>query len=134
MKLLLDTQMLIWAAAQPELMPGKAKQIVENVDNELFFSPASLWEVAIKSGLNKPDFNFDARILRRGLLDNGYQELPVSSIHAVGVCDLPPIHKDPFDRLLLTQAATEGIFLLTSDTILSGYPVPVKFVKRKGNA
>ena len=130
MKLFLDTQMLIWAAAQPELLPEKARQLIENADNELFFSPASLWEVAIKSGLNKPDFNFDARILRRGLLDNGYQELAVSSLHAVGVSDLPPIHKDPFDRLLLAQAKVEGILLLTSDATLSSYPIPVELVRR----
>ncbi|MCL2877418.1 MAG: type II toxin-antitoxin system VapC family toxin [Acidobacteria bacterium] len=130
MKLLLDTQMLIWAAAQPELLPKKTRQLIENADNELFFSPASLWEIAIKSGLDKPDFNFDARILRRGLLDNGYKELAVSSLHTVGVNDLPPIHKDPFDRLLLAQAKAEGILLLTSDSTLSDYPAPVEFVKR----
>ena len=130
MKLLLDTQMLIWAAAQPESLPSKARQLIENPDNELFFSPASLWEIAIKSGLNKADFNFDARILRRGLLDNGYKELPISSLHTVGVSDLPLIHKDPFDRLLLAQAKAEGILLLTSDETLSGYPAPVEFIRR----
>ncbi len=131
MKLLLDTQMLVWVAAQPELLPKKALRLIADKENELFFSPASLWEIAIKSGLNKPDFSFDARILRRELLDNGYRELAISSLHAVGVSDLPNLHKDPFDRLLLAQAKAEGISLLTSDTILSGYPAPVTFVKRQ---
>ena len=130
MKLLLDTQMLIWAAAQPELLPEKARQLIENAENELFFTPASLWEIAIKSGLNKPNFNLDDRILRRGLLDNGYQELVISSLHTVGVNDLPHIHKDHFDRLLLAQAKAEGILLLTSDITLSDYPAPVEFAKR----
>jgi len=130
MKLLLDTQMLIWASLYPERLPGKAREMLENEENEVFFSPASLWEVAIKSSLNRPDFQLDARLLRRGLLDNGYQELAISSLHTVGISDLPNIHKDPFDRLLLAQAKAEGILLLTSDAILSDYPAPVEVIKR----
>ncbi|MDR1519716.1 MAG: type II toxin-antitoxin system VapC family toxin [Planctomycetota bacterium] len=131
MRPLLDAQTLIRAAAQPESLPKKAMRLIGDLENELFFSPASLWEAAIKNGPSKPNFNFDARILRRGLLDNGYQELTISSPHAVGVSDLPNIHKDPFDRLLLAQAKAEGILLLTSDNILSEYPVPIEFIKRR---
>jgi PIN domain nuclease of toxin-antitoxin system len=91
-------------------------------------SSASLWEVAIKSGLGRPDFQVDSRLLRRGLLDNGYTELPILSEHAVAVMDLPPIHKDPFDRMLVAQATISGIDLLTVDEIVARYPGPIRHV------
>jgi PIN domain nuclease of toxin-antitoxin system len=94
--------------------------------NEPMFSSASLWEIAIKSGLGRDDFQVDARLLRRGLLDNGYGELPVTSEHAVAIDGLPPIHKDPFDRLLVAQSMVEGITLLTSDPLVAQYPAPVR--------
>jgi PIN domain nuclease of toxin-antitoxin system len=94
--------------------------------NELLFSAASLWEIAIKSNLNRPDFSVDARRLRRGLIDNGYRELLISSEHAIAINTLPPIHKDPFDRLLLAQAMIEGILLLTDDATVARYPGPVQ--------
>ena len=92
------------------------------------FSAASLWEVAIKSGLRRADFRADARLLRRGLLDNGYDELAITSEHAVAIANLPSIHKDPFDRLLIAQSAVEGILLLTADPIVAQYPGPVRKV------
>ncbi len=95
-------------------------------ESELLFSVASLWEIAIKSTLNRPDFKVDARVLRRGLMDNGYQELPIYSEHVVAVDTLPPIHKDPFDRLLIAQATIEGILLLTDDATVARYPGPVR--------
>ncbi len=73
------------------------------------FSAASLWEVAIKSSLGRSDFHADARLLRRGLLDNGYDELPIAGEHAVAIGNLPPIHWDPFDRMLVAQSAVVGI-------------------------
>lgn len=94
----------------------------------LLFSPGSLWEVAIKSGLGRADFTVDARLLRRGLLDHGYVELPIAGTHAVAVADLPPIHKDPFDRLLIAQAQVEGITLLTHDPLVAQYPAPIRLV------
>jgi PIN domain nuclease of toxin-antitoxin system len=96
--------------------------------NEPMFSSASLWEIAIKSGLGRDDFQVDARLLRRGLLDNGYGELPVASEHAVAIDGLPPIHKDPFDRLLVAQSMVEGITLLTTDPLVAQYPAPVRQV------
>lgn len=128
MKVLLDTQLLLWAAGQPELLPAAAREMLDDPHNELLFSAASLWEVAIKNGLGREDFRVEPRLLRRGLLDNGYVELPITSQHAVNVDGLPPIHKDPFDRLLLAQATTEGIVLLTSDGLLARYPGPVRRV------
>jgi PIN domain nuclease of toxin-antitoxin system len=128
MKLLLDTHLLLWAAGVPERLSGTARALLEAADNELFFSAASLWEIAIKRGLGRADFQADARLLRRGLLDNGYSELPVASEHAVAIDGLPPIHKDPFDRILVAQATIEGITLLTADSLLAQYPGPVRLV------
>jgi len=128
MKLLLDTHMLLWAAGQPELLPRAARALLNDQHNEPIFSSASLWEIAIKSGLGRADFQVDARLLRRGLLDNGYGELPVTSEHAAAIDGLPPIHKDPFDRLLVAQSMVEGITLLTSDPLVARYPAPVRKV------
>ena len=126
MKLLLDTHLLLWAADSVERVPRDARPLMADPGNTLLFSAASLWEIAIKSGLQRPDFQVDARALRRGLLDNGYEELPVHSAHAVAVTALPPIHKDPFDRMLIAQATVEGITLLTDDAIVAQYPGPVR--------
>ena len=125
MKLLLDTHLLLWAAGDPDRLSPKATSLVEDPENHLLFSSASLWEVAIKASLGRDDFDVDPRMLRRGLLDNGYAELPVSSLHAVSIDSLPDLHKDPFDRLLLAQAICEGITLLTSDARLARYPGPI---------
>lgn len=128
MKLLLDTQILLWAAGQPERLSTQARRLLEDPRNELLFSAASLWEVAIKSSLGREDFLVEPRLLRRSLLDNGYEELAITSQHAVSIDGLPPIHKDPFDRLLLAQALSEGITLVTSDPTLASYPGPVRKV------
>lgn len=128
MKLLLDTHLLLWAAGSPERLSPPARALLEDPENELFFSAASLWEIAIKRGLGRDDFKVDARVLRRGLLDNGYSELPIASEHAVAIDTLPPIHKDPFDRILVTQAMVEGITLLTADGLVAQYPGPVRQV------
>ncbi len=128
MKLLLDTQLLLWAAGQPEKLSAAAHKLLDDPRNELLFSAASLWEIAIKKTLGREDFRVEPRLLRRGLLDNGYVEIPVTSRHAVNIDGLPPLHKDPFDRLLLAQALSEGITLLTGDTQLARYPGPVRKV------
>lgn len=128
MKLLLDTHLLLWAAGQPERLSAAARGLIESTQNELFFSAANLWEIVIKRGLGRADFKVDARLLRRGLLDNGYSELPIASEHVVAIDGLPPIHKDPFDRVLLAQAQVEGITLLTADPTLTQYPGPVRLV------
>jgi PIN domain nuclease of toxin-antitoxin system len=127
-KLLLDTQLLLWAAGQPERLSKAARKLLNDPQNELVFSAASLWEVAIKKSLGREDFRVEPRLLRRGLLDNGYVELPITSQHAVNIDGLPPLHKDPFDRLLLSQALSEGIILLTTDSSLAQYPGPVRKV------
>jgi PIN domain nuclease of toxin-antitoxin system len=126
MKLLLDTHLLLWAAGNPDRLSDAARSLIENPENELLFSAASLWEVAIKRGLGRDDFQVDARLLRRGLLDNTYSELPIVSDHVVATESLPPIHKDPFDRILVAQAIVEGITLLTTDSLVAQYPGPIR--------
>ncbi|MGA9509377.1 MAG: type II toxin-antitoxin system VapC family toxin [Candidatus Sulfotelmatobacter sp.] len=128
MKLLLDTHLLLWAAGEPKRLSKQARTLIDSPDNELIFSAASLWEVAIKRGLGREDFKVDARLLRRGLLDNGYSELPIVSDHVVATESLPPIHKDPFDRVLVAQATVEGVTLLTIDSLVAQYPGPIKTV------
>jgi PIN domain nuclease of toxin-antitoxin system len=112
----------------PERLSEAARTLINDPSNVLIFSAASIWEIAIKSAQRRDDFRVDPRLLHRGLLDNGYGELPVTSQQAVHVADLPPLHKDPFDRLLLAQAISEGILLLTADARLARYPGPVRLV------
>ena len=119
MKLLVDTHLLLWAAA--DMLPKKAEPYFTNEENILFFSSASIWEIIIKKGLNRPDFQVDPAALYHGLLYNGYKELSISSVHALFVSDLPDVHKDPFDRILIAQAKAENAALLTSDKLVSQY-------------
>ncbi|HEY6141543.1 MAG TPA: type II toxin-antitoxin system VapC family toxin, partial [Thermoanaerobaculia bacterium] len=126
MKLLLDTQLLLWAAGYPERLSSRARRLINDPENELLFSAASLWEITIKAALARDDFRVEPRVLRRALLENGYVELPITSEHAVNVQTLPPLHKDPFDRLLLSQALVESITLLTTDAQLASYEGPVR--------
>lgn len=126
MKLLLDTHLLLWAAGEPEKLPRECRALLDNADNELIYSVASLWEIAIKKGLGRKDFRADPASLRRGLVDNGYQELPIAGRHAVALEVLPPIHRDPFDRILIAQALIEGVTLLTVDRLVAQYPGPIR--------
>ena len=128
MRFLLDTQVLLWAAGVPERLPNDLRDLIEDSGTELVFSPASIWEVAIKNGLGCKDFRVDPRLLRRGLLENGYFELAVTGEHAARVDILPPIHEDPFDRILVTQALIEGITLLTADPLVARYPGPIRML------
>jgi PIN domain nuclease of toxin-antitoxin system len=126
-KLLLDTHLLLRAASGRGL-PERAASLLLAAENVPMFSAASIWEVAIKASLGRGDFSADPGLLRRGLLDNGYVELPVVGAHAAAAAQLPPIHKDPFDRILVAQSVTEGLILLTSDAIVACYPGPIRRV------
>lgn len=121
MKLLLDTHVLLRAAGQPEKLSESARTLLTAPENVLFFSAASIWEIVIKRGLGREDFKVDPRRLRNMLIMHGYTELPVTSEHALTVETLPLLHKDPFDRLLLAQARTEGMLLLTVDASVIQY-------------
>ena len=121
MRLLLDTHILLWTTSQSDKLSRKARQLLGDPDNILVFSTVSLWEIVIKRKLERDDFAVDPRELRRASLDNGYEELAITSMHAFAVEDLPPLHKDPFDRMLIAQSRVEGITLLTRDAQLLRY-------------
>lgn len=127
-RLLLDTHLLIWASSMPEKLSHDARTQILSIDNQLFFSTVSIWEISIKSALQKESFRMDAKQLYRGLLRAGYQELCMRAEHALATEQLPLWHKDPFDRLLLAQAATEDMMLLSADNQLHAYGFPVMAV------
>jgi PIN domain nuclease of toxin-antitoxin system len=127
-RLLLDTHLLLWAAERPARLSAAALKLMNDAGNNLMFSAASFWEIAIKRGLGRSDFQVDPRLLRRGLLDNDYTELPVGSDHALAMDALPLLHKDPFDRVLIAQAMVEGITLLTADPLIAQYEGPIRRV------
>ncbi len=128
MSLLLDTHVLLWAAGEPERLPRSTQEVLEDSAVAVTFSAASIWEVAIKNGLGRADFSVDPRVLRRGLLEHGYVELPVTGAHAAAVDVLPDIHRDPFDRLLIAQAHAEGLTLLTAGRVIGRYPGPIQVI------
>jgi len=128
MKLLNDTHLLLWFTAEPKKLPAPARLMMQDPANELFFSSVSFWEIAIKKTLNRPDFQPDPHLLHRELLARGFRELKLSSDHAMAIETLPPIHRDLFDRILIAQAVTEGMTLLTADSDIAKYPGPIRKV------
>jgi PIN domain nuclease of toxin-antitoxin system len=128
MNLLLDTQLLLWSASAPGKVPKKLRALLNDENNTPLFSAASLWEISIKNSLGRKDFQVNTALLKRGLVDNGWEELAITSSHALATEHLPPLHKDPFDRMLLAQAEVEGFMLYTTDKLLAKYPGPVKLV------
>jgi PIN domain nuclease of toxin-antitoxin system len=128
MRFLLDTHLVLWSLVEPDRLSGQARSLLQSRQTELVFSTVCLWEIGIKHGLKKKGFQVDPRLLRRTMLDDGYEELPVLGQHAVEVDILPPIHKDPFDRILIAQAMIEGIVLLTADPVIARYPGPIRKV------
>ena len=128
MHLLLDTHLVIWAMGSPQRLPSGLAEMLEDPAHVPLFSVASLWELVIKQTLNRPSFNVQPGLLRRALLEGGWQELPVQANHVLAVADLPPLHRDPFDRLLLAQAKADGLLLITADQQLSNYPGPIRWM------
>ena len=122
MRLLLDTHLLVWLAEDDPRLSVRARELIGNPGAEVFFSVASVWELAIKASLGRSDFQVDASLLRRTLLANGFLELSILSAHAVAVAGLALVHRDPFDRLLVAQAQVEGLTLLTVDPKVARYP------------
>ncbi len=121
MRLLLDTHVLIWALVEPERLAAKVRAELEDPANEVLFSAASVWEMAIKSALGRADFRVSPETLVRGAQATGFVELTVRSAAALKVASLPPHHRDPFDRLLVAQAMTEPALLYTADVQLLAY-------------
>ena len=128
MNLLLDTHLLLWSAGRDDMMSLAADRLVKDVDNTLWFSVASIWEVAIKRALDRPDFRTDPMQLRAGLLSNGYAELPIEGRHLLSLLTLPSLHGDPFDRILVAQAMAEGMILVTADKMVAAYGGSVRLV------
>nr|WP_231379634.1 type II toxin-antitoxin system VapC family toxin [Polaromonas sp. CG_9.11] len=122
---MLDTHLLLWAALFPERLPEKADRLMRDTANTLYFSAASIWEINIKLSRPRKDLAIDVQEWRAGMLANGYQELGITSLHAMDVRNLPDLHKDPFDRLLLAQAMREDLTLVTADALLASYPGPI---------
>jgi PIN domain nuclease of toxin-antitoxin system len=127
-KFLLDTHFVLWVPINAPQISSGARRILIDPTNQFIFSVSSIWEIAIKKGLGRPDFPHDPREMRRQLIENGYDELTIESRHAVMVDSMPPIHKDPFDRILIAQAMVEGITLLTADPVIAKYPGPIRKV------
>ena len=128
MNLLLDTHLLLWSAGRDTMMSEAADALIRDENNALWFSAASIWEVAIKRGLGRADFRTDPGVLRAGLLANGYTELPITGSHCARILDLPAIHNDPFDRILIAQSRAEGMELITADTRVAQYGGPIRRV------
>ena len=125
MRLLLDTHLLIWVVSEPDRLSAKAVKLINDEGNQLFFSAASIWEIAIKASYKRTDFIVNVPELHDELLRNNYQELAVLTRHTFAVVHLPHLHKDPFDRLLLAQAMREDLTLVTADAMLASYPGPI---------
>lgn len=128
MRVLLDTHVLLWAAASSSRLSPETRSLVEDPQNEVYYSAASVWEIAIKSALRRKDFRMDLGLLHSSLKMMGLDELPVRAEHAVGVTQLPPIHRDPFDRLLIAQSIVEPMVFLTNDAVLAQYGPVVRVV------
>ena len=121
MNFLLDTHILIWAAISPHRISPELASLLSDPSNHLYFSSASIWEISIKESFGKRDFHVSSNKLHDGLVENGYKEIKVSALHAMGVLKLPYIHRDPFDRILVATAMWENMPLLTNDSTLAPY-------------
>jgi PIN domain nuclease of toxin-antitoxin system len=128
MRFLLDTHFVLWVPINAREISSEARKVLLNPDNQFVFSVSSIWEIAIKKGLGRPDFPHDPREMRKLLIENGYGELTIESRHVVMVDSMPAIHKDPFDRILIAQAMVEGITLLTADPVIAKYSGPIRKV------
>ena len=128
MRVLVDTHLLLWAVASSRRLPKEARSLILYTANEVFYSAASVWEVAIKSTLRRRGFKANLTVLVRALAQSGFSELPVTAAHVARVTGLPAIHRDPFDRLLVAQSLAEPMTLLTNDAVLLGYGPLVQLV------
>jgi PIN domain nuclease of toxin-antitoxin system len=127
-RLLLDTHLLLWAAARSTRLPREARELLQDDNNDIYYSAASIWEIAIKSSLRRKDFRVDLIQLLGILPEMGLIELPVTGAHAAAVTGLPFIHRDPFDRLLIAQSLVEPLTLMTNDALLNRYRVGARVV------
>jgi PIN domain nuclease of toxin-antitoxin system len=123
MRILLDTHSLLWALLQPDRLRQEQRELLESPEHQIFFSAINIWEIAIKRALNRPDFDAEPDVTRDAASATGFRELPVTGLHAAAVRHLDDHHRDPFDRLLIAQAQTEPMRLMSDDPVIALYPV-----------
>lgn len=126
--ILLDTHILLWALYEPQRLTAHTKTILENPDRDVWFSAASIWEVAIKQSLGRPDFTASPFDVRSEALRIDFRELRIDGLQAAQATALPTLHNDPFDRLLVAQAQSTGLTLWTRDPLVMQYPGPIDAV------
>lgn len=121
MKLLIDTHIALWAITDDSRLPRQARDLIASAANDIYVSAASIWEISIKHGLGRGNMPVSGDEALAYFQEAGYRMLPISAEHAAAVETLPPIHADPFDRILAAQARYEPMHLVTHDSIMSGY-------------
>jgi len=131
MQVLLDTNVLLWALQDPDRLDAPALKLLTDRNNEIYFSAVSIWEISIKASLGRIDFRHDPSEVVTDAMKTGFKELPVTSLNAITVMKLPPLHKDPFDRLLLAQMYAGPYQFLTVDAALVPYSTLVSLVNAR---
>jgi PIN domain nuclease of toxin-antitoxin system len=121
LRLLLDSQALVWSLTEPSRLRAETLQCLEQRTTAIWYSPISLWELGIKRA--KGRLRFSNEVLLAGIEEQSIRELPVFTRHAVAAAELPRHHNDPFDRMLVAQARSEDLTLVSSDRLLRQYPV-----------
>jgi PIN domain nuclease of toxin-antitoxin system len=131
MRILLDTHILLWVISTPERLSEQDRAMILDPTNDVLFSAVNIWEIAIKAALRRPEFQARPEAVAEEARDIGFVELSVHSGVAARVADLPLIHRDPFDRLLVAQAIAEPAIFYTADARLSGYSELVRRVSTR---
>ncbi len=129
MKVLLDTHILLWALSNDLRLPEKARKLIENENNEIYYSIISLWEVEIKHLMHPDAMSVSAEQIAEYCVQSGFQKLSIEENHIYALADLMrernvQPHKDPFDRILICQASTENMIFVTHDALIGGYSEP----------
>ncbi len=130
-KWLLDTNVLLAALIKPEVLPTDTQKLLQDPTSTVYFSAASMWEIAIKQSLGRDDFDFLPEDIHQLALQTGFTELPIASSHSYAIARMPWHHRDPFDRLLIAQAQSIPAYLLTTDAALEQYSELVKRIAVK---
>lgn len=123
MRILLDTHVLLWALLQPARLTQAQRGLLVSPEHQVFFSAVNVWEIAIKRALDRPDFDVEPDVAREAAISTGFMGLAVSGLHAAAVRRLEDHHRDPFDRMLIAQANTEPMRLMSDDPIIALYQV-----------